>query len=364
MKFEDFSKPISKISKKLVFSKKAGQPPGTLVYTGDTPEKPISIELIQYNEEQYLKKTFWEPDSFIKLINPEYVNWVHISNLSNTKLIESMGNHFNIHALTLEDVLNTGESPKIEESENQLFMTLKLVRYSDEDELIESHISLILKDHYLLTFADLQDDVFIDIKNRLESPKNRARIKKNDYLFYLILDNLVDKYYIVFDKIYSTLETIETNLIEKPDENSIGNIHRIKKDLANLRKTLVPLEKSVSFILRDEFDLIDDNNEIFIRDVYDNLVQLVQTYDSYREFTSSLIELNSSNMNNNLNQTIKILTVIATIFIPLTFIAGIYGMNFRNIPELEWQYGFYIILGVMALIATGMVFFMKKKGFF
>ncbi len=363
MKLKDLSKPIRKISNRLTLSKKVGQPPGSLIYTGKIKEKPLKLELIQYRDEEYIEKIFPDLNSLTNEIKPEVVNWIHINNLVNISFIEEIGNQFNIHALTLEDILDTEHLPKIEESQDQLFLMLKFVRFNEEEELQESHISLILGNYFLLSFADSDEDIFKIIKTRLESPKNRARLKNADYLFYLILDYLVDNYFIVFDKIYNKLEEIENDLIENPSFNQISNIHHIKKDLVSLRKTLVPLEKSVNLILKDEFDLIEDPNEIFFRDVNDHLIQLVQTYDSYREFVSSLIELNSSNMNNNMNQTMKILTTIATIFIPLTFIAGIYGMNFKNIPELEWNYGYFFALGLIVFVGVSMVIFMKKKGF-
>lgn len=364
MKLKVFTAPIKKISGRFPLSKKVGQPPGSLIYTGEAKDKPFKPELIQYNALQITEKVFTDFDSLIENINRENVNWIYINNLTNTANIEEIGKYFNIHNLTLEDILEIEHLPKIEEGEDHLFLTLKYIKLSEEESLIENHISLILGEYFLLSFADVEEDIFKVLRTRLESVKNKARTKKTDYLFYLLLDNLVDNYYVVFDKLYSKLEEIENLLIENPSENQITNIHKIKKELASLRKSLMPLEKSVNMILKDEYDLIDDANEIYFRDVHDHLVQLVQTYDSYREFISSLIELNSSNMNNNLNKTMKILTTITTIFIPLTFIAGIYGMNFKHMPELSWNYGYFFILGLMAMVGISMVIMMKRRGFF
>ncbi len=363
MKLKDLSKPIRRISTKLSLSRTAGQPPGSLIYTGTAPEKPVKLDLVQYNTQQYSSDTYTGMGSLAKKIDEKVVNWIHINNLANITFIEEIGNYFQIHPLTLEDVLNTGHLPKIEESDDQLFLTLKYIRFTDQGELLESHVSLILGKSFLISFADTDEEIFGVLKSRLESVKNRARLKKADYLFYLILDSLVDNYYIVFDAIYNRLEELENQLIENPRDNKIGSIHHTKKDLVSLRKTLVSLEKAVNMILKDEFDLIDDSNNIFVRDVYDHIVQLSQAYDSYREFASSLIELNSSNMNHNMNQTMKILTTIATIFIPLTLIAGIYGMNFKYIPELKWDYGYFFALGLIIVVGLIMVIFMKKKGF-
>lgn len=332
MKLKVLSSPMKKISSKFYSSKKVGQPPGSLIYTGEAKEKPLNLELIQYNAEKFTSKIFSDLNSLTDQVETDCVNWIHINNLSNTSAIEEIGNQFNIHAMTLEDILDIEHLPKIEETEDRLFFTMKIIQYSDDEQLIENHISLILKDNVLISFADTEEDIFNVLKNRLESVKTRARTKKTDYLFYLILDSLVDNYYIVFDKIYNKLEEIENQIIKTPSLNQTNKIYKLKKELVGLRKSLIPLEKSVNMILKDEFDLIDDANEIFIRDVYDHLVQLIQIYDSCREFISSLIELNSSNMSNSLNKTMKILTTIATIFIPLTFIAGVYGMNFHNMP--------------------------------
>lgn len=364
MKLEDFSNPIRKIGNRFSIFKKVGQAPGSLIYTGDAPLKPAKIKLVQYNSDMISTNVFKDMSAVMKLVDKNLINWIHIDNLNNPGLIEEIGAIFNIHAMTLEDVLNIDHLPKVEETDNHLFLTMKHLKFNQSGELTETHISLILHEHVLLSFADSEDDIFANINTRIESDKSRARTKKADYLFYLLLDNLVDNYYLVFNEIYNRLETIDIKLIESTDKNHINEIHQIKNDLVLFRKSLVPLEKAVGNILKDEFDLITDEDEIFFKDIYDHIIQLIQTHDSYRDFISSLIEINSSNMNNNLNQTMKILTVIATIFIPLTFVAGIYGMNFKNMPELRWHYGYFVVLGFMFLVASGMFCYMKRKKFF
>jgi magnesium transporter len=364
MKLKDLSRPIKKIGTRFSMLKKVGQAPGSLIYTGEAPFKPTRFELVQYNTDQISAKAFEDLDTVMNQINSEFVTWIHLNNLNNIEVIDEIGSIFKIHALTLEDVLNIEHLPKVEESDDHLFLTLKHIKFNETGELTVTHISLILHDNILLSFADSEDDIFSTVKTRIESDKSRARLKKADYLFYLLLDNLVDNYYLVFDEIYNRLERTEIALIEAPGKNRISEMHQIKNDLVIIRKSLFPLEKAINTILKNEYDLITETDEIFFKDVYDHIIQLIQTHDSYRDFASSLIEINSSNMNNNLNQTMKILTVIATIFIPLTFIAGIYGMNFKNMPELNWHFGYFLILGLMAFIGTGMVYFMKRKGFF
>ena len=363
MKLKDISKPIRRIGIRFPILKKVGQAPGSLTYTGEAPFKPTKVKLVKYNSEFISTNEFEKVDTLMNQVNPDFVNWIHIDNLNNTALIDEIGSIFKIHALTLEDVLNIEHLPKVEESDDYLFLTLKHLTYNESGELTETHISLILCDNVLLSFADSEDDIFSTVKIRLQSDKSRARSKKADYLFYLLLDNLVDNYYLVFNEVYNLLEKCDVKLIESPGKNHISEIHHIKSDLVLIRKSLFPLEKAVSIILKDEFDLITDADEIFFKDVYDHINQLIQTHDSSRDFISSLIEINSSNMNNSLNQTMKILTVIATIFIPLTFIAGIYGMNFNNMPELRWHYGYFMILGLMIIIAVGMIIYMKRKDF-
>ena len=364
MKFKDLSRPIRKIGTRLSILKKVGQPPGTLVYTGKEPVKPTRLELIQYDTGQISSAVYQKLDMLMDQINEKNVTWIHINNLNNTTLFDEIGKIFRVHALTLEDILNTEHLPKVEESDDHLFLTLKRLFYNGEGELTETHVSLILHENILISFADSQDDIFKNVKSRLDSDKSRARSKESDYLFYLLVDSLVDNYYLVLDVIYNQLETIEMDLMEFPNRNYTGNIHQVKTDLVFIRKSLLPLEKIMNTIIKDEFDFMADENEIFFKDVYDHVMQLVQTYDSYRDFITSLIELNSSNMNNNLNRTMKILTIIATIFIPLTFIAGIYGMNFKFMPELSWRYGYFVVLGIMLIMGTGMIFYMKRKGFF
>ncbi len=364
MKLKDLSRPIRKFGRRFSVLKKVGQAPGSLIYTGEAPLKPTKVELVKYDKELISTHVSADIDTVMNQISPKSVNWIHIDSLNNTALIEEVGSIFKIHPMTLEDVLNIEHLPKVEESDDQLFLTLKHLKLNESGELDETHVSLILSGNVLLSFADSEEDIFITVKSRLDSDKSRARTKKADYLFYLLLDNLVDNYYLVLDDIYDGLEKLDIKLIESPGKNRINEIHQIKSDLILIRKSLFPLEKAVGIILKDEFDLITDADEIFFRDVYDHIIQLIQTHDSYRDFISSLIEINSSNMNNSLNQTMKILTVIATIFIPLTFIAGIYGMNFKYIPELNWHLGYFFVLGLMIIIAIGMIIYMKKKEFF
>ncbi|MBN2613013.1 MAG: magnesium/cobalt transporter CorA [Bacteroidales bacterium] len=353
-----------KISKKLSFTKKIGEPPGSLTYTGESGKRSLKLELIQYSHDNLEIQVFNDLKPLSEKIRKDYVNWIHTNNLSDTTIIESIGNLFNIHTLTLEDILDTDHLPKIEQTDNYLFLTLKLIGLAENNAPTENHVSLVLGNNILLSFADSDEDIFNILKFRLESQKNKARTKNADYLFYLILDLLVDRYYIAFDKIYSDLENIENLLIEDFSLNRIRAIHNIKKKLSFLRKSLIPLEKSVILILKDEYDLIEDQNEIYFRDVWDHLIQLIQMHDSCREFVSSLLELNGTNLSNSMNQTMKILTVITTIFIPLTFIAGVYGMNFHHMPELSWKYGYFYVLLLMVIIVIFMMIVMKKKGFF
>lgn len=363
MKISDLNKIIPFSNHRKISSLKAGQPPGSLIYTGKEQDRPVRLELVQYDQENYHSKVFDNLDEAVKDFKKSSVNWLLVNNLRNIDLIEQIGNHFNIHTLTLEDILNVEGLPKVEETGEHLFLTLKYVKFVG-NVLTEKHVSLILGDNFLLTFLDSDEDIFLQLKQRVKTAKSRARGKKEDYLFYLVTDFLVDNYYVVFDELYSRIENIEAELIESVSKNHIRLIHKVKKESGIIRKTLFPLEKAVGMILKDEYDIINDENEIFFRDVYDHLIQLTHISDSNREFISSLIELNSSNMNMSMNQTIKILTIISSIFIPITFIAGVYGMNFVNMPETETRNGYFIVWGVMIIISLTMVYIMKKKGFF
>lgn len=363
MKIRNINKFINFSNHRKISSLKAGQPPGSLIYTGKEKDRPVKLELVQYDQDNFEMDVFDSFGTVVKRFKKTSVNWLLINNLTNIDLIEQIGSHFDIHTLTLEDILNVEGLPKVEETGEHLFLTLKLVKFEDGI-LSENHVSIVLGENFLLTFSDSDEDIFYSLKQRVKTTKSRARIKKEDYLFYLITDFLVDNYFVVFDELYSKIENIEAKLIESVSENHIHSIHKVKKELGAIRKTLNPLEKAIGMILKDEYDIIKDENEIFFRDIYDHLGQLTHISDSNREFISSLLELNSSNLNTSMNQTIKILTIITSIFIPITFIAGIYGMNFVNMPELETRYGYFIVLFIMILVASGMIYFMNKKGFF
>jgi magnesium transporter len=263
--------------------------------------------------------------------------------------------------MILEDVLNTSHLPKVEESGDQLLLTLKLLEYQADGELVPQHISLILGEYYVLIFKDFENKVFDDLKARIRNGKSKARQKGPDYLFYLLTDTLIDTFYTIVNEINNTIELTEQRLLEEPDRNYIQQIYQIKQTLSGMRGVVYPIREALLNIVQGDYSLIEDRTITSLQDVKDHINHIIHMYETGRDTLSDLIDLNSSNINNRLNSSMKILTIITTLFIPLTLIAGIYGMNFRFMPELSWKIGYPLSLLLMLLTAVIMLYIMKRN---
>lgn len=340
---------------------KVGQIPGSLIYTGLNKKDPPAIRLIQYNEQKLFVNQELSYDDIIKKIQPDKVNWIHFFTLDQVDAIEKIGLHFDIHSLMLEDTLNVEHLPKAEFSENHVFLTLKILRLDQDNQLEQEHASFILGNDYLISFKEQRGELLKPIRERIENNIGKVRKKRADYLFYLLVDTIVDNYFLLIEKLRNALEELEDTLIERPSENCINEIHHIKRQILTVRKYIIALRESVINIINEEPQQIFESNYKYLRDIQDHVNFVFESIEIFREDQKSLMELNSSNQNNSMNQVMKALTIVATIFIPLTFIAGIYGMNFQFMPELGWKWGYFGILGFMALITMVMIWFMKRK---
>jgi magnesium transporter len=269
---------------------------------------------------------------------------------------------FGIHPLVLEDILNTNQRPKIEFSEKQVFFVLKMLAWNEKDHLIEvEQISIILGENYVITYQENYDDIFDALRERLRKTKGQIRQLGADYLAYSLLDTIVDYYYIILEKIGGLIEENEEALLNDPRQEILRTIYILKRENLVLRKSVWPLREVVSRMERTDSVLIRKSTLPFVRDLQDHTTIVIETVESYMEMISNLIELFLSMGNNRLNEVMKMLTIISTIFIPLSFLAGIYGMNFNHMPELGWRWGYFALLGVMAAIAGVMVWFFRRK---
>ena len=346
-------------------NKTVGQVPGALIYTGDIKGEDITIDFYQYNEASYKKGTDEDINKIFSLINESDVNWININGIHNIELIENVGKKFNLHSLLLEDVLSVNDLPKYEEYPDCLFFTLKMISIDKiEDDLNQEHVSLILGKNYVISFQEREGDVFDPVRSRIELNNGRVRKMKADYLFYLLIDTVVDNYYHVLDKVESKLEDIEDELSIDENTNRLTQIIDLRKKLINIKKAIYPLRDAARKLINVGSKFITEDIHKYINDLQDHINNIIQEVDVQREIISGFIDLNNSNLNTRMNTVMKQLTTIATIFIPLTFVAGVYGMNFKFMPELDWKFGYPFALGLMLGISIIMFIYMKKKKWF
>ena len=343
-------------------SRKAGLPPGTLVHIGERKQESVRITLIDYDEQNVREKQVDEIEQCFQFKTTPTVTWINIDGLHDIQVIEKIGKNFDFHPLILEDILNTSQRPKFEDFESYIFIVLKMLTYDDAEETIKSEqVSMILGHNFVISFQELQGDVFENIRERIRTAKGRIRKMSCDYLLYTLLDAIVDNYFAILEKFGEKIESLEEQLVSDPDEKILQKIHSMKSELISLRKSVWPLRELVSGLQRSESSLISEPTIVYFRDVYDHTIQVIDTVESFRDMVSGMLDIYLSSISNRMNAVMKVLTIIATIFIPLTFVAGIYGMNFKYMPELEWKWGYFIVLIIMAVAAAAMLIYFRRK---
>jgi magnesium transporter len=331
----------------------------------EDPPKPenVILELISYNRESHERIDNIRIDELIKGLNPERINWINMDGMGDVAIIEKLQSHFCFDALTLDDVIND-QRPKAEEYEDYLFFTLKMLYRIEGEKIDYEQISFILGVNYLISFQEKEGDLFDSFRERIRLDQGKVRKKKADYLMYRLIDIIVDNYYTVLDKIGNQIDEIEEDIYTDTAEETFHKIQSIKKELIFLRKAVYPLREALSKVVKGETSFVEEENLRYFSDVYDHTVHLIDSLETYKDLTSSLLDVHMNTMNNRMNEVMKLLTIITTIFIPLSFIAGVYGMNFRIMPELEWEYGYPAVLGFMAVVTIGMVYYFKRKKWF
>ena len=348
------------IQKKVI--KKAGSPPGTLIHLGEKKLENAIIKLINYSEESFEEKELDSIDECVPYKEKHGVTWVNIDGLHDIDIINSIGAQFNLHPLVLEDILNTGQRPKLDDMEDYLFIVAKMIYYNpDDDRMKFEQISFLLWENLVITFQEDIGDVFDPVRERLRKGKGRIRKMGSDYLLYTLLDALVDSYYGVLEKIGEKVESLEEDLMDSPNPDTLQVIHHMKGELVFLRRSVWPLREIIGSLEKDELNLISEKTTIFYRDVYDHTIQVIDTIETCRDIVSGMMDLFLSSVSNRMNEVMKMLTVIATIFIPLTFIAGIYGMNFEFMPELKWHWGYPAVWAGMIIVGIVMFLWFKRK---
>ena len=351
---------MAKLSKKR--SKKAGLPPGTLVHIGEKLTEKTRIAVVEYDGQGFQEKELGTLETSYLFPKEPAVTWVNVIGIHQVEVLEKLGNRFGVHPLALEDILNTEQRPKIEDYGDDLFIVVKLLSSNEEkDEIEAEQISLILRPNAILSFQEKEGDDFSAVKERLRAGKGRLRKMGADYLAYTLLDIVVDQYFVVLEKLGERIEVLEERLLADPGTATLQKIQNLKKEMLLLRKWIWPLREVISSLERGEFPGIQETTRIYLRDVYDHTIQVMDTIEIYRDMLSGMLDIYLSSLNNRMNAVMKVLTIIATIFMPLTFLAGVYGMNFKHMPELEWPWGYPLILILMACVAILMLTLFRLK---
>ncbi len=343
-------------------SEKGGLPPGTLAYVGEKKVEKVIITVFDYDSEQYEEKELKSIEECFPCKDTPTVTWINIVGIHQVEIMEKIGIHFGIHSLIMEDILNTRQRPKMDDLDDYLFIVLKMLSYNEEgDEIDTEQISIILGQNFVISFQEKEGAVFEPIRKRIRKNKGRIRKEGADYLAYALLDSVVDNYFKILEQIGERIEFLEEELVENPSTQALQEIHRLKREMLFLRKSIWPLREVISELERGESSLIKETTVIYLRDVYDHTIQVIDTVETFRDMISGMLDVYLSSISNRMNEVMKVLTIIATIFIPLTFLAGVYGMNFRYMPELEWRWGYFAVLFLMAIICIGMVIYFRKK---
>lgn len=340
--------------------KKPGVPPGTILYSGEERTEKVKISLIEYNEKDFFEKEFYDVAEALGAARPGMVKWINVDGIHQVEIIEKIGKLFDIHPLTLEDIVNTDQRPKFEDYDNYVVSMMKMLYY--EQELHAEQLTIILMDNTVISFQEVHGgDAFDLIRNRIRQGKGRIRKYGADYLAYALHDAVVDIYFSILEKIGDTIEVMEDDLIKDPNSYILARIHHMKREMIFLRKAVWPLRELVNTIERSETPLIKEATGIYLRDVHDHVIRAIDTVETYRDLLSGMMDIYLSSVSNKMNEVMKVLTIISTIFIPVTFIAGVYGMNFKHMPELESPYGYGITWGVMLFIMLSLVIYFRRK---
>ncbi|RMG39959.1 MAG: magnesium and cobalt transport protein CorA [Candidatus Dadabacteria bacterium] len=343
--------------------KKPGTAPGTLIHVGEKKVDKERLTLIRYNSTDYEQLELEDLSKLRGLPQVDGVTWLNLDGLHNVELIGEIGSLFNIHPLVLEDCLSTSQRPKVEEYGDHIFIVMKMLYVLDNEVEVEQ-LSIIIGPGIVLTLQERSGDVFSEVRNRLINGKGRLRKSGPDYLVYALIDAVVDHYFIVIDEISLRIDKLDIEVFSAPHSDTIEELYLLKRRVTDIRSHVSPLRDVLGKFLKAPPDFISEETQVFFRDVYDHLLQVVESVDIQREILSGLVDMYLSVVGNRANETMKVLTIIATIFIPVTFVAGVYGMNFEVMPELKWKFGYAYAWGLMLLIAGVMLIFFKRKRWF
>jgi len=351
---------MPKLFKKL--SHKAGLPPGTLVHVGERKAEEVKITIIDYDQTGFQEKEVQTVEECFPFKETPTVTWININGLHEVSVIEKIGTHFGLHPLIQEDILHTGQRPKMEDFDTYILLILKMLRYDDEANTVRTEqISIILGPNFVISFQEVQGGVFNPLRERIRTGRGRVRRMGADYLAYALLDSIVDHYFILLETCGERIELLEEELALNPQPETLQAIHNLKQEIIFLRKSVWPLREVISGTERAESPLIHDDISMYLRDLYDHTIEVIDSVETYQDILSGMIDLYLSSVSNKMNEVMKVLTIFASIFIPLTFMAGVYGMNFEFMPELKIRWAYPALWGAMIVVAASLLIFFKRR---
>ncbi len=343
-------------------STKTGLPPGALVHIGEKKAEKVKIKILDYDENQFEEKEARTIEECFPFKDKPTITWINIDGLHQVDIIEKIGKNFDLHPLLLEDILNTEQRPKIEDFETCIYIVLRMLFYDERtNEINSEQVSIIFGQNFVISFLEKEVEVFNPLREIIRTGKGRIRKMGADYLAYSLIDAIVDGYFLILEKLGENIEDVEENMMANPSPETLKDIHELKRRMISLRKSVWPLREVVSALERSESSLIHDQTRIYLKDVYDHTIQVIDSVETNRDVLSGMLDVYLSSISNKMNEIMKVLTIIATIFIPLTFIVGVYGMNFEFMPELKWYWGYPAIWSVMLIIGISMMLYFRKK---
>jgi magnesium transporter len=343
-------------------SEKAGLSPGTLMYVGEKKPERSRITVIDYDETSFLEKEATSVEECFPFKETATVTWINVDGVADAAVIGELGAKFEIHPLALEDIMTTTQRPKVEDLGEAVFIVLRMIECAkDGTDLVADQLSLILGPNFVLSFQETPGDCLGPVRERIRGGKGRIRKLGPDYLAYAIIDAVVDNYFFVLEKLGERIDALEDALVEEPGRGILHQIHGLKREMIDLRKAVWPLREVVGGLGRLESSLVKKTTSVFLRDLYDHTIQVIDTVESFREMLTSMVETYLSSVSNRMNEVMKVLTIIATIFIPITFLVGVYGMNFKHMPEIEWRWGYVMVWVVVVAVVGGMFAFFRRK---
>lgn len=345
-------------------SQKAGQPPGTLVYTGTKKNTISHLTITIYSADNFYEKSGLNLEECLpKETQASEITWLHLTGLNNIPLVEEIAKRYNLHPLTVEDILNVEQRSKVEEFDDYLFTTLKILHWNAQKKIFTiQQLCLVIADHSVLSFQDHGSTLFNNLRERMRNtPHAGLRKQSSDYLAYRLIDTVVDQYFVILEGLGEQIEKVEDLIITSPTKQSMRALYRLRRQMLLLRKAIWPIREVISHLLKVDGKLISSFTQVYLRDVYDHTVQAIDNVETFRDMLSNMLDIYLSSLTNRMNEIMKVLTIITTIFIPITFIASIYGMNFIHMPELKWKWAYPAVLGLMACVTGGMLYFFRRK---